>query len=92
MMRKMILLGAALSLSVAGNTHAASTSPVQMAAYRAAPSPQAVRLAYFQPPQASLRVPTPQEPRTHSLLLVAIGLLGLRMHSRTRNDKFHTLT
>lgn len=93
MMRTMILLGAALSLWAAGNTHAADAPPPgRYAAYPAIPAALAVRLAYFQPPHAGLRVPTPYEPSTHSLLLVAVGLLGLRMHARTRNEKFQPLT
>ncbi|WP_156894926.1 hypothetical protein [Janthinobacterium sp. 1_2014MBL_MicDiv] len=91
MMRTMIVLGAALSLWAAGNAHAADAPPGRYAAYPAIPAALTARLAYFQP-HADLRVPTPYEPSTHSLLLVAIGLLGLRMQARTRNEKFQPLT
>ena len=72
MMRKMILLGAALSLWIAGNTHAAVTPRIQVPSYQAA------------------RVLEPQEPGTHSLLLVTIMLLSLRMRVRSSSEKFST--
>ena len=92
MMKKMILLGAALSLWAAGNTQAADTPPGRYAAYQAIPATLAVRLAIFPPPPAALRIPTPYEPSTHSLLLIAVGLLSLRMHARARNEKFQPMT
>ncbi|EZP34807.1 hypothetical protein JAB6_33530 [Janthinobacterium sp. HH104] len=92
MMRTMILLGAALTLWAAGNTQAAETPPVQMAAYQATPPTLATRLASFHSPDASLRVPASHEPGTHSLLLVTIVLLSLRMRasSTTSSEKFST--
>jgi len=90
MMRKMILLGAALSLWTAGNLRAADLPrPVPQSAYQGPPAALALRLAGF-PPDASLRVPAPQEPDTQSLLLVAIVLLGLRMRARVPSEKFGT--
>jgi hypothetical protein len=88
MMRKMILLCAALSLWAAGNTHAAGTPPIQLAAYQAAPAALAMRLASLQSPEASPRAPAPYEPSTPSLLLVAIVLLSLRMRVRASSEKF----
>lgn len=88
MMRKMILLGAALSLWAAGNMHAADTPPIQVAAYQAAPATLAMQLASFQSPNASRHASGPHEPATHSLLLVAILLLSLRMRARPSSEKF----
>lgn len=90
MMRTMILLGAALSLWAAGNTHAAGTPPLQMAAYQTAPTTLATRLAHFHSPDASRRVPGSHEPGPHSLLLVTIMLLSLRMRVRASSEKFST--
>ena len=93
MMRKMILLGAALSLWAAGNTHAAAAPPpIQLAAYQAAPATVAMRQAGFQPPDAAPRARAPYEPSAQSLLLVAIVLLGLRMRASatTSSEKFST--
>ncbi|MGK5044812.1 hypothetical protein ACQ4WP_02790 [Janthinobacterium sp. GB4P2] len=90
MMRKMILLGAALSLWAAGNTHAAGTPPIHAATYQAAPATLAMRLASFQSPEGSLHAPTPYEPSTQSLLLVALVLLSLRMRVRASSEKFST--
>ena len=91
MMRKMILLCAALSLWAAGNTHAADKpTPIPLAAYQATHAPLAVRLASFQLPDASQRALAPHEPSTHSLLLVAIVLLSLRMRMRASSEKFST--
>ncbi|PHV17343.1 hypothetical protein CSQ90_08465 [Janthinobacterium sp. BJB303] len=85
----MILLGAALSLWAAGNTHAAETRPpMQLAAYQAAPATLPMRLASFQSPDASQR--GPYEPSTQSLLLVAVVLLSLRMRVRASSEKFST--
>lgn len=88
MMRKMILLGAALSLWAAGTTHAAGTPPMQAATYQAAPATLAMRLASFQSPQANLSAPEPYEPSTQSLLLVAIVLLSLRVRVGASSEKF----
>lgn len=90
MMRTMILLGAALSLWAAGSTHAAGTPPVQTATYQATPPTLATRLASFQSQDAGLRAPASHEPGTHSLLLVTIVLLSLRMRARatTSSEKF----
>ncbi|WP_215405068.1 hypothetical protein [Janthinobacterium sp. JC611] len=90
MMRKMILLATFLSLWAAGATHAADTPPMQALAYQAAPATLAMRLASFQSPQAGLRAPTPYEPSTQSLLLVAIVLLSLRVRVGARSEKFST--
>ena len=92
MMRTMILLGAALSLWAAGNTHAAeyvAGSDGGLPGGAAHPRPCAWPVSSRR--TRSLRVPTPHEPRTHSLLLVAIGLLSLRMRTRApRSEKFST--
>ena len=88
MMRKMILLGAALSLWAAGNTHAAGTPPIQGASYQTTPATLAMRLASLQSPENIKHAPTPYEPSTQSLLLVAIVLLSLRMRVRASSEKF----
>lgn len=92
MMRTMIWLGAALSLWVAGNTHAAHTQPMRAATYQAAPATLAMQLASLQSQDASLRVPASPEPGAHSLLLVTIVLLSLRMRASatTSSEKFST--
>ncbi|PJJ21671.1 hypothetical protein SAMN05216517_10835 [Janthinobacterium sp. OK676] len=92
MMRTMILLGAALSLWAAGNTYAADTQPMQAATYRAAPVTLAMQLASLQSQDASLRAPAQHEPGAHSLLLVTIVLLSLRMRASatTNSEKFST--
>ena len=91
-MRKMIMLGAVLSLWTAGNLRAADLPrPVPQSAYQGPPAALALRLAGFPPPAASLRLPAlpaSQEPDTQSLLLVAIVLLGLRMRARAPSEKF----
>ena len=91
-MRTMILLAAALSLWAAGNTHAAETPPIQMSTSQAATAALATRLAHFHPQDASLRAPASHEPGPHSLLLVTIVLLSLRMRASatTGSEKFST--
>ncbi|NHQ91084.1 hypothetical protein [Janthinobacterium lividum] len=92
MMRRMILLGAALSFWAVGNTYAADTQPMQAATYQAAPATPATRLASFQSQDANRRAPGSHEPGTHSLLLVAVMLLSLRMRTSTTtsSEKFST--
>ena len=90
MMRTMILLGLALALGTAGHAPAATGTrhAVAQAAHVAAPGGSGVRRASFQPPHASLRTRLPHEPSTYSLLLVAVGLLSLRMRTRVPSEKF----
>ena len=91
MMRTMILLGSALAICTTGHavastgtgTHAAAAPP----AY-AAPAGSGFRQASFRPPRSSLRTRLPHEPSTYSLLLVAMGLLSLRMRTRVHSEKF----
>ena len=92
MMRTMILLGALL-LGTASNAQAADArqavrqADMQVAA-QPMPARPAVHRASFQTPRVSLRARIQHEPSTYSLLLVAIGLLGLRMRARAPSEKF----
>lgn len=96
MMRTMILLGALL-LGTASSAQAADArqavrqavrqADLQVAA-QAMPARPAVHRASFQTPRVSLRARIQHEPSTYSLLLVAIGLLGLRMRARAPSEKF----
>ena len=94
MMRTMILLGLALALGTAGHAPAATgtrhavAQAAHVAAHVAPPGGSGVRRASFQPPHASLRTRLPHEPSTYSLLLVAVGLLSLRMRTRVPSEKF----
>ena len=92
MMRTMILLGALLlgtasSAQAADARQAVRQADLQVAA-QAMPARPAVHRASFQTPRVSLRARIQHEPSTYSLLLVAIGLLGLRMRARAPSEKF----
>lgn len=88
MMRTMILLGVALSFWASANAGAANAqAPIARASYQAAHS-RAVQQASFQAPRSSLRARIPHEPSSYSLLLVAVGLLSLRMRARVSSEKF----
>lgn len=86
MMRTMILLSAALSFWASAHAGAAQ-APGTRSGYQAANS-AAIQLASFQAPRSALRARIPHEPSTYSLLLVAVGLLSLRMHTRVSSEKF----
>lgn len=96
MMRTMLLLGASLAIWSTHHATAAETtgtptgtpSAVARPAYAAAPGGSGLRPANFRPPRGSLRTRMPHEPSTYSLLLVAVGLLSLRMRARVPSEKF----
>lgn len=90
-MKNLFFLGAALSVLITSDMAIANTVPqgaVVPAVHtqlqgQAAP---ALRPAAFRPRVSA--GPSPDEPSPHSLLLVAIGLLALRMRASHTNEKF----
>ena len=82
----MMLLGVALSFWAGA---AQAQQAVARTNYQATSYP-AVQQASFQAPRASLRTQMPHEPSSYSLLLVAVGLLSLRMRARVSSEKFST--
>ena len=88
MMRTMILLGAALSFCASTNAGAAHAQTASTRTSYQANNSAVIQQASFQVPRSQLRARIPHEPSTYSLLLVAVGLLSLRMHTRVNSEKF----
>lgn len=89
MKKTMILLGAALAIWSADHADAASTRPANgqaNCAVTAAGPGQCQTVT--QPSRARLRAHIAHEPSIYLLLLVAVGLLSLRMHPSAGSEKF----
>ena len=90
MKKTMILLGAAaLAIWSADHADAASTRPANGQAncpVTAAGPGQCQTITH--PPRARLRAHIAHEPSIYLLLLVAVGLLSLRMHPSAGSEKF----
>lgn len=94
-MKNLFFLGAALSVLITSDMAIANTVPqgAVVPAVHSQLQPQLQRQAAPALRQAAFRPrvsagPSPDEPSPHSLLLVAIGLLALRMRATHTNEKF----
>lgn len=94
-MKNLLFLGAALSVLITSDMAIANTVPqgtiapavhTQLQAQSQRQASPVLRPAAFRPRISA--GPSPDEPSPHSLLLVAIGLLALRMRATHTNEKF----
>ena len=91
MKKTIILLGAALAIWSANHAHAhaSDTRPAHgQANCAAAPAGPGQCQASVPPPRANAHAHMPYEPSIYSLLLVAAGLLSLRMRPSAGSEKF----